>query len=140
MTISRTLWHSDRSERQQVDGLFLHQDPRSHVVLGEAGMGKSTLLRQLAQHDGYLFCTARALINSADKVQRFGNAKTLVIDALDEVAAQRQGDAVDLVLRALGELGYPRFILSCRIADWRSATALQGISDLYAAPPLLNSI
>jgi hypothetical protein len=45
-----------------------------------------------------------------------GDAEVLVIDALDEVSAQREGDAVDHVLRKLGELGYPRF------RDWRSYT------------------
>jgi hypothetical protein len=63
-------------------------------------------------------------------------ALTLVIDALDEVSARLDGDAVDLVLRRLAELALPRFILSCRVADWRKATALQGITDFYESAPL----
>lgn len=59
-----------------------------------------------------------------------------MIDALDEVPANREGDAVDLVLRQLGRLGHPRFILSCRVADWRSATAMQGIRDFYDDDPI----
>lgn len=106
------------------------------VVLGEAGMGKSTLLRQLDAEQGYVVCTARALINAPDFIARFGDARTLVIDALDEVSAQRDGDAVDMVVRKLAALGYPRFILSCRIADWRSATGLQGLTDLYGDAPV----
>jgi hypothetical protein len=52
------------------------------------------------------------------------------------VSAQREGDAVDMVLRRLDELGRPRFILSCRVADWRSGTALQGIADFYDRTPV----
>jgi hypothetical protein len=111
-------------------------DSRSLVVLGEAGMGKSTLLTALDRAHGFAFCTARQLINRPNPASILGDATTIVIDALDEVSAQREGDAVDLVLQKLGQLDYPRFILSCRVADWRSATALQGIGDHYATKPL----
>lgn len=134
--LHRTMWFQDGRERRVVSQAFLTADPRSFVVLGEAGMGKSTLLRQLEGREGYLVCTARALVNAPDALDRFGGARTLVVDALDEVSAQRDGDAVDLVVRKLGELGYPRFILSCRVADWRSATGLQGLSDLYGEGPV----
>ena len=134
--LPRKLWYFDALDHVVVDEGFLQTHPSSLVVLGEAGMGKSTLLGQLASADGYAFCTARMLVNSPDPAALFGTATTLVIDALDEVSAQRNGDAVDLVIRKLGELEYPRFILSCRVADWRSATALQGISDFYQPPPL----
>ena len=120
----------------RVSQQFLTTDTRSLVVLGEAGMGKSTLLQQLAGYAGYVVCTARALINAPDTRARFGQASTLVIDALDEVPAQHDGDAVDRVVGKLAALGYPRFILSCRTADWRSATALQVLGELYDEPPL----
>jgi hypothetical protein len=106
------------------------------VVLGEAGMGKTTLLGSLREHEGYAFCTARQLINAPDPRQFLRDATTLVIDALDEVSAQREGEAVDLVVRKLARLGSPRFILSCRVADWRSATARQAILDFYAEAPV----
>lgn len=129
--LTRRLWHLDRGEAVQVDDGFLRTDPRPIVVLGEAGMGKSTLLKMLETMPGYKLCTARKLINSPDPAGLLGDGHTLVIDALDEVAAHKDGDAVDLVLRQLGAAGYPRFILSCRVADWRSATSLQGIADFY---------
>jgi len=40
------------------------------------------------------------------------------------------------VLGRLAELGVPRFILSCRVADWRSATAVEGIRGQYGCNPL----
>lgn len=134
--LRRRLWYSDLRDRVVVDQEFLRTDVRSLVVLGEAGMGKSTLLDQLRGVDGFSLCTARKLIVAPDPKPLIGDANTLVIDALDEVSAPREGDAVDLVLRRLAELGLPRFILSCRVADWRSATALQGIADFYDGAPV----
>lgn len=134
--LQRTLWYSDGSQTHVVDESFLQTDPRSLIVLGEAGMGKSTLLAKLDGVGGYERCTARALINRLDVVERFGNVHTLVIDALDEVPAHGAGDAVDQVVAKLATLKLPRFILACRVADWRSATALQGLRDLYETDPL----
>lgn len=51
-------------------------------------------------------------------------------------SVKNEGDAVDLVLRRLGELNYPPFVLACRIADWRSATGLEGIREQYDCQPL----
>ena len=134
--LPRRLWYANVREHVSVDQGLLQSDLRPLIVLGEAGMGKSTLLEQLRGVDGYEVCTARKLINAPDPTVLLNNARTLVIDALDEVSAQRDGDAVDLVLRKLAVLGNPRFILSCRVADWRSATALQGIADFYERSPL----
>ncbi|MBO6827131.1 MAG: hypothetical protein JJ879_13070, partial [Sneathiella sp.] len=134
--LQRQLWFTDQCDRIVVDQDFLKNDSRSLVVLGEAGMGKSTLLGCLRDVEGFAVCTARKLIVTPDPRSLLGESTTLVVDALDEVSAQHEGDAVDLVLRRLSELGLPRFILSCRVADWRSATALQGFADFYDRAPL----
>ncbi len=99
-------------------------------------MGKSYLLEWLAKEPAYAYCTARQLINRHNPRTLLGNAKILLIDALDEVSTQRGGDAVDQVLRKLGELDYPTFVLSCRVADWRSATGLVAIHEQYVEKPL----
>jgi len=134
--IRRRLWYVDLRDPISVEQDFLRSDSRSLVVLGEPGMGKSTLLAQLSDIDGFTVCPARKLIITPDPKLLIAGASTLVVDALDEVSAQGEGDAVDLVLRRLAELGLPRFILSCRVADWRSATALQSIADFYDYRPL----
>jgi energy-coupling factor transporter ATP-binding protein EcfA2 len=134
--LQRKLRYLDRDEEFTVDQEFLCEDGRSMVVLGEAGMGKSTLLSQMAGIEGFTTCTARKLINTKNVAALMGNAHTLVIDAVDEVSARVDGDAVDLVLQRLEALQFPRFILSCRVADWRKATALQGISEFYDTAPL----
>lgn len=134
--IKRRLWFYEKDERKTLtqDDLITRTEPL--IVLGEAGMGKSHLLRWLSTFPDVSKCTARQLINRADPTTLIGNAATIVIDALDEVSAQQEGAAVDLVLQRLGAIGYPRFILSCRASDWRSATGLEAIREQYSEEPI----
>jgi predicted NACHT family NTPase len=112
---------------------------RPLVILGEAGSGKTTLPDWLANAPGVARCTANQLVNRSNPATLLGDAKLLVIDALDEVRTQRDGDAVDQLLRRLGDIGCPHFILSCRVADWRSATGTTAISEQYdERPPELH--
>jgi hypothetical protein len=106
------------------------------VVLGDAGMGKTTLLEEIGNELGYKFVHARRLVRSHDPSKLLGDATTFVIDALDELAIQAEGDAVDAVLASLERAGFPSFILSCRVADWRSATSTQAVGDIYGNDPL----
>jgi len=134
--IERTLWYEAQDGRTILPQGDLLKRSEPLVVLGEAGMGKSYLLEWVAMSPGHSRCTARQLINRYDPTTLLGDAQILVIDALDEVSSQKDGDAVDLVLRQLGKLGYPRFILACRVADWRSATGLEAIHEQYPELPL----
>ncbi|MEC4876866.1 hypothetical protein MXF29_14800 [Pseudomonas sp. NC26] len=134
--IERTLWYETPNDRAKLSQGELRKRTEPLLILGEAGMGKSHLLEWLATAPGYARCTARQLINRHDPRTLLGDAKTLVIDALDEVNAHKEGDAVDLVLRQLGRLGCPHFVLSCRVADWRSATGIEAIREQYPEEPL----
>ncbi len=137
-SLERILWYEaggKPSERISLRQTELLRRTEPLIVLGEAGMGKSHLLRWLGSQDDYALCSARQLINSPAPGRCLGDAHILVIDALDELAAQKDGDAVDLVLRKLGELDYPRFVLACRVADWRSATGCEGIREQYDERP-----
>ncbi|WP_406820039.1 NACHT domain-containing protein [Pseudomonas sp. KnCO4] len=134
--IERTLWYETQNDRATLTQGELRKRTEPLLILGEAGMGKSHLLEWLANAPGYAHCTARKLINRHDPRSLLNDAKTLVIDALDEVNAQKEGDAVDSVLRQLGRLGYPNFVLACRVADWRSATGMEAIREQYAEEPL----
>ncbi len=134
--IKRMLWHEIGDKRVTVPQTDLRDRPESLVILGEAGMGKSHLLEWLSTLPGYSLCTARQLINRRNPLTLLDNAEVLVIDALDEVSAHKDGDAIDLVLRKLGELNYPRFVMSCRVADWRSATGCETIREQYASHPI----
>ncbi|MCW2411580.1 MULTISPECIES: hypothetical protein [unclassified Sphingobium] len=134
--LRRRFWYIDKDGQRwlEQDDLLAHSGPV--IVLGEPGMGKTELLKALGSEDDYAFCRATTLINRLRPETLIGNATRLVIDALDEVAAQRHGDAVDLVLQKLGQLGYPPFVLSCRVAEWRSAIASGAIAEQYDTPPL----
>ncbi|MEZ0470167.1 NACHT domain-containing protein [Luteimonas salinilitoris] len=134
--IERTLWHEVDGERIAVAQAELVGRVEPLVILGEAGMGKSHLLEWIASLPGYSFCTARQLINCHDPRTLKNDTGTLVIDALDEVSAHKDGDAVGLVLLQLGKLSYPRFVMSCRVADWRSTTGTEAIREQYSARPL----
>ena len=134
--INRTLWYEAQDGRTELPQGNLAERSEPLVILGEAGMGKSHLLEWLATSPGYALCTARQLINRYDPKTLLGEAQVLMIDALDEVSTQKEGDAVDLVIKKLGELGCPRFVLSCRVADWRSATGLTAIREQYPEEPL----
>lgn len=133
--IPRKLWYLDNREKKEIGQAAIAAIDGPAVVLGEAGMGKTSLLGQLAEQPGHAWCTARQLINRRGPRSLLGDASVLVIDALDEVVAQREGDAVDLVLQKLGDLDYPRFILSCRVADWLSATSVAAIGEQYPVLP-----
>lgn len=136
LNFKRRLWFEDATGKVVVAQDFLVLAPAPLVVLGEAGMGKTTLLSGLDHVDGFATCTARQLATHPRPAELLAGASTLVVDALDELSARQDGEAVDVVVRKLGELGFPRFILSCRTADWRSATSLQGLADAYGEKPV----
>ncbi|QDI82512.1 hypothetical protein E8E01_19865 [Methylorubrum populi] len=106
------------------------------VILGEAGMGKTTLLDALADREGFRRINASRFASSRNPRLLVGNAQVVVLDALDEAIASREGETVDRVLAALEDIGRPRFILACRVADWRSATATQRVLEAYGEKPL----
>lgn len=136
--LPRRLWQDTENGRvfREQETLIGRREPI--VILGEAGMGKTELLGWLGNQAGYAYCTARQLKNVRPNPRRlFGNANTLVVDALDELSIRGEGDAVDLVLQKLGEADYPHFILSCRAADWRNATGVTAIREQYGDVDLL---
>jgi hypothetical protein len=134
--IERTLWYDKGEHRITLPQGDLRTLREPLVILGEAGMGKTTLLKWLANTPGFVFCTARELVHNPKPERLLGDAQVLVIDALDEVSVYREGDAVGLVLLRLGELEHPRFILSCRVADWRSSTGANVILEQYKEKPI----
>jgi hypothetical protein len=98
--------------RQETASLseFLHHD--AVVILGDPGVGKTTLLKQVAP-DSYL--KVRTFL--ADP--RVPSTGILFLDALDEYRNTASGqDAILSVAQALNSLRKPKFRLSCRAADW----------------------
>lgn len=93
-------------------------------------------MKRLGNRNGYTHCTAKKLL-LIDLKSIYKDGTTLVIDALDEATSQHDGDAISQVLKKLAALGFPRFILSCRVAEWHSFTNNSTIRDVgYDQEPL----
>lgn len=135
--LPRRLQYMVNDDEREVAHDELLNITRNIVLLGESGGGKTELTKWLGgdKHRDHVRCTARQLING-DSRRLVGDHRVLVIDALDEVAARSDGDAVDLVLRALRDAGFPQFILSCRLSEWRAATMVEAIREQYSDAPL----
>ena len=102
--------------------LDAYRDHAAYVLLGEPGLGKSTVFQSESDAlgtDAVLIC-ARDFItfDVANRLQ--WREKTLFIDGLDEIRAGSNNpkDPLDLIRRNLDTLGNPRFRISCRHADW----------------------
>ncbi len=89
------------------------------VVLGDPGAGKTTSFQQAAEiESNSLYVTVRDFISLRNPERYQG--RTLYLDALDEMRSRSlDGRSIfDEMRGRLGELGCPRFRLSCRAADW----------------------
>jgi hypothetical protein len=109
----------------------LAEQPLPLIVLGDPGMGKSQLLRELGGLDGYEYLTAAQFLRRPLTSPSKG---VLLLDALDEVSAGKDTDPLERVLSRLGEAGWPEFAISCRAADWRGSTRAKAIADDYGRP------
>ncbi len=82
------------------------------ILLGDPGMGKTTLFRDIA-HANYT-TVRKFLINP-----HAAEGEAIFLDALDEYRTIASGqDASAEVAKALCALKKPKFRLSCRAADW----------------------
>lgn len=127
--IPRQLSYHDKDDgRVTVPEAALGDQPGPLVILGDPGMGKSELLRGLSKKRGYSYLTAAQFLRRPLSALPQG---VLLLDALDEVSAGKEGDPLDWVLGRLGEAGWPDFVLSCRAADWRGSGRAQAIADDY---------
>ncbi|MGD9812130.1 MAG: hypothetical protein AB7U35_12500 [Sphingobium sp.] len=127
--IQRRLNWIDGDQQHQGEETDILGQQRPVVILGEPGMGKTELLKRLANDPNAQFVRAAAFLRWTNAQMTPGSI--LVIDALDEVAAKAEGDPLHNVLQKLAELGRPRFVLSCRSAEWQGASANREIADDY---------
>lgn len=132
--IPRRLSWTDTEGQQHVstpDGLL--DEPRPVVVLAEPGGGKTWLLDQLGKRTGTRRIPATRWIDQPRLSAEIRSDVPLLIDALDEASAHREGDAIGRVLAGLVDQGSPRFILTCRAADWQAYAASEIAQD-YTTP------
>ncbi|ALM86994.1 hypothetical protein ASB57_14980 [Bordetella sp. N] len=117
-----------------VDEAELLALPGNKIVLGEPGMGKSKLMRELGRRLNLDPVTAIRFIAARSPLKLVPVGLPLLIDGLDEAMSRREGDAVDAILAQLEEAGSPPFILSCRSREWQARTGTN-LNRLYGAEP-----
>lgn len=106
-------------------GIETFSDAKVLVVLGDPGAGKTTLLESLAEAGGALITARRASI-------RDGSVPSTrpLIDGLDEVAGDIT-EAMETISARLSAADSPPVVLSCRVQDWRTGTALHQLEETY---------
>ena len=138
MTIERRLVHFDRDGACKVvepERLESFVDPV--VILGDPGMGKSTLLRGLCEQADMTYIHAATLVRAEDPASLIFEDAQPVVDGLDEVVSPGTGSAVAAVLGQLRETESLPPVLACRAAEWRDAADLARIEDAYAREPVV---
>jgi hypothetical protein len=86
------------------------------VLLGEPGIGKSTVLQQEANAEGSAVVRVRALLNGLAPPP----GTPLFLDALDEYRSDgAAADKAYALARAIRDARCPRWRLTCRSEDWR---------------------
>lgn len=132
--ISRRLTWTDKDLRAQEieDKHVIRTFSQPVVILGDPGMGKTRLMETLSAEGGCRFIRAASFLRQLS--DDFTTTR-LVIDGLDEVAAIEEGDPLHNVLKKLVACGKPRFIISCRSAEWRSAAGKIDIAEEYGETP-----
>lgn len=137
---SRRLSLTDASNlNNRVDEAEFLEIPGNKVVLGEPGMGKSELMRELGRRLGVEPVTATRFMQSKNPARLVPEGKTLLIDGLDEAMSRREGDAVDAILAQLEEADSPPFILTCRSREWQART-VANLRQLYGDDPRILTL
>ena len=135
--LPRTLTFLDvAGQRQCISDSELANLPRPLVILGEPGLGKTSLLEALAARPGFILIPATKLVHWPASALVVPDGGALLIDALDELSAARDSDPVCRILGKLVEAGCPPFILSCRASEWSGAIARRDIAEDYRSKPL----
>ena len=105
------------------------------ILLGEPGAGKSELLRFASEQlDGQVYNAS-----TVDAGPLFnGQTNAVIIDGVDEVTAYENGTPVNKILTKLPLA--PRFILSCRAADWQDTVNTRIINQKWQQQPTVGWI
>jgi hypothetical protein len=99
------------------------------VLLGEPGIGKSTVLAREAASEGASVISVRELMTGT----KARPDATLFLDALDEYRTDGGAeDKVHTLANAIAICNPPRWRLTCRSEDWRKAADVAPISKTTA--------
>ncbi|MNJ18216.1 hypothetical protein D3C77_125120 [compost metagenome] len=108
--------------------LFAIKGPK--IILGEPGMGKSSLIDSLANMLGSKAVSANRFMRRSNWLQKGMSESPLLIDSFDEAISNDEYAAVDGVLAQLEGMDHPDFILACRAREWPDY-ALSELGEVY---------
>jgi hypothetical protein len=104
------------------------------VILGEPGIGKSTVLESEATQEGVRVLKVRELMTGGQA----NSGATLFLDALDEYRTDGQpSDKVHSLAHAITAVNTARWRLSCRSEDWRKGADMAPIRETTAGAPIV---
>ncbi|MCJ2010439.1 hypothetical protein [Methylobacterium sp. J-092] len=104
------------------------------VLLGEPGIGKSTVLEAEAAADGASVTRVRALLNGSRPQVSAG----LYLDALDEYRIDGQaGDKIYQLAEVITRSPVDRWRLTCRSEDWRKEADIEAIHSTTGGTPIV---
>jgi hypothetical protein len=107
------------------------------VILGDPGLGKTELTKMLEKQFAYIRIPGGTFYRNQNITSlNFSHETRLIIDGLDEIASSSGISAIDEVLKKLSQIANPKFVLSCRSADWQGSTDRHKIRDDYGAEPV----
>lgn len=135
----RLHYQRDDGQSLQIEDVDLLTLTGPRILLGEPGMGKTELVQQLGRKLDVEPITAVRLMHSKNPMAFLQDDKPLLIDALDEAMARKDGDAIDAILAQLEAMNCPSFILSCRAREWQSRTQ-SNLKILYRREPIICTI
>ena len=135
----RLHYQCNDGQSSQIEDVALLTLAGPRILLGEPGMGKTELIKQLGRKIDVEPITAVRLMHSKNPMVLLQGNKPLLIDALDEAMARKEGDAVDAILAQLEAMDCPNFILCCRAREWQSRTQLH-LKILYGREPIICTV
>ncbi|MCZ8302053.1 MAG: hypothetical protein O9315_17565 [Beijerinckiaceae bacterium] len=107
------------------------------VLLGEPGIGKTELTKQISASLGALRVDAGAFCRNSNTSQYITPSNNpIIVDGLDEIAASNAEPAIDKVLNRLSGMKNPNVIISCRAADWTGAANRAKFEADYGVAPV----
>jgi hypothetical protein len=111
----------------------------AYILLGDPGLGKTTVFTQEAQAIGERIIRARDFIGLEHDPEIY-SGRTLYIDGLDETRAGTQDgrSVLGQICAKLAKLGVPRFRLSCREADWLGSSDKTSLARILGSNGLLR--
>ncbi|MCH1783113.1 NACHT domain-containing protein [Psychrobacter glaciei] len=128
--IARNLEYEARNKEGTLETIILEDSQlldiaqsKPIVILADAGMGKTELMKELAKpsHIKTKYLSASDLVQKSVKRLSIQPDETLLIDAFDEIPSTKDSSGIDSVLNRLAELNYPKFILTCRSIEWNNS-------------------